>query len=173
MCNFLKIMSACLFSAFLLTGCIPATGGTSSDGASSEITVINELFPKIIKSVNNRDIVALRELYAETVLSEYEQFDEDAKVLFEFVDGEVSEYPSKIYPSTRTSYDKGEHISVSESFPYVETDNGIRYQCYLQVCMEDTENLDNVGIHMIEFIRVGDEIVEKQFASLGIDNLKG
>lgn len=87
-------------------------------------------------------------MFSKRALEESEDFDENAKLLFEFFEGEVISWEKSSGPTVYKSVNYGEVIKEVDSYYFVETDK-TTYYFLINDYPEDDVNTDNEGLNML------------------------
>lgn len=141
----------------LLTSC-SAHGGMVFDPYHGKL---DDLFSGITTAINDQDATALKTLFADSVLQQDADFDENLEVLLGFIQGRIISYEVKGH-SGEKSADNGERVAREQSWYVVKTEQE-SYIFIIIACLEDTTNPDNVGVETLRVLREADK--DQYFAS--------
>ena len=122
---------------------------------------LDDLFSGITTAINDQDATALKTLFADSVLQQDTDFDENLEVLLGFIQGRIISYEVKGH-SGEKSADNGERVAREQSWYVVKTEQE-SYIFIIIACLEDTTNPDNVGVETLRVLREADK--DQHFAS--------
>lgn len=107
-----------------------------------------EKMSRIIEYINQRDKEGLKSMFSERALEEAENFEENAEMLFDFIEGDVVSWDRSGGATVHESVDYGEIVRKVDSYFFVETDKE-SYYFLVNDFPRDDKKPDNQGIYMI------------------------
>lgn len=122
---------------------------------------LDDIFFGVTAAINDQEGEAIKALFAESVLQQDTDFDEDLEQLLGFVQGKILSSESKGH-SGGTSADNGEKVTREQSWYVVNTEQE-RYIFIIIACLEDTTDPDNIGVETLRVLREADK--DQYFAS--------
>ena len=122
---------------------------------ASDEDVANEKLTKIIDYIENKDEEGLKSMFSRRALDESEDFSENAKLLFEYIDGEVVSWEKDSGPTVFSSNDYGKVVKEVDAYYYVKT-NKETFFFMINDFPEDDSNTDNEGVNMLLVVRKDD-----------------
>lgn len=152
-----KIVSIlCAASMVALCSCTRLGAPIIYDNAG---TKANTRLEQVIQVINSKDKEALRAMFSEQALSEAEDLNGRMDYLFQFVQGNIVSWKEIVAGATDASNNHGHKVEKSTSWYSVKTDKE-EYYFYLIEYMEDTDHPENVGLYMLQVLKMKD--VENQ-----------
>ncbi len=107
-----------------------------------------EKMSRIIEYINERDKEGLKSMFSDRALEEAENFDENAELLFDFIEGDIVSFEKSDGQYVSESVDYGEIVREVASFFLVETDRE-SYSFLINDIPRDDVNEENEGIYML------------------------
>jgi len=139
-----------------LTSCTSYRGTLLDKDNDDEIAEIR--LQKIIEAIENKDKDALKSMFSINAVQEANDIDGGIDYIMDFYKGKFISKEGSIQRSD--SNDHGKKTSELRNFSRVTTDND-KYIIFFVDKIEDTENPDNIGLYMIQIIKLTDR--EKYF----------
>ncbi len=132
---------------------------------------------KIVKEINNENEATFTALFADNVIIKESDFDDKVRELFEFIEGNIIDYSSSAGIHVSKSSDHGKISKYVKSRFSIET-NEAKYHVAVTICVVDTVDQNNVGIHAFDIINDEDwendyvygGITEKDHVGINIEN---
>lgn len=115
-------------------------------------------FQNIIEALENNDKEGLKNMFSPSALKEADDIDGDIEYLMKFYQGKVESKEDSRQGSD--SKNNGERTSELKCFYRVTTDED-KYIVFFIDQLVDTKNPDNVGLYMLQIIKLSDR--EKEF----------
>lgn len=113
---------------------------------------------EIIKALEERDKEGLKNMFSSVALEEANNIDAGIEYIIEFYQGNIISKKHSLVGSNSKNY--GENASQLECFYRVTTDVD-KYIVFFINQLEDTKNPENVGLYMLQMIKLSDR--EKEF----------
>lgn len=129
----------------MLTSCI---GNSRTKMHESNEEVADGKLTQIINSIENEDEELIKALFSNRALEESKDFSKNAKLLFEFFEGEIVKWEKSSGPTVYKSVDNGDVVKEVDSYYFVETDEATYYFLINDFPIDDI-NSDNVGLNML------------------------
>jgi len=169
--GFKLLVSALLVISTLLCGCSarqaqrnshPTEDGDDQPPVSADQQAANIRFEKLLAALQNRDSEAIRALFSDKAISKAENFDQSARVLFEYFQGEYVSHKDCAL-STMTGYnDDGSGRSYTEAFPgYEVTTSEHVYRFDIAEFTAYSPDRDMVGVWAL-YIYDADDVVNPE-----------
>ena len=138
-----------------LTSCMSGGERTAMRGSKDEKD-INAKFEVIANAINERDKDIIESLFSKNALDEADDFDENVKKLFAFVQGDIESWVKRTGSSTFGSIDHGQRKREFSAYYDVYTAEQ-QYFFLLRNCSIDTAQPDNVGLYLILVVKAEEE----------------
>ena len=148
--NFALTMLASIFCISTFTSCaalpkfIPEFDNENKD----------QLLDQVLSAIQNEDRGYLKSLFSKKALSEVDDFDSGVQRLFDFFDGDVISYE---FHAEGISDKKNDGIRTTKKrWWYTVNTNTGEYLFFFLEYPRDEENPDNVGLYMLQVIKLED-----------------
>ena len=148
-------------TAMLLLSSCTRMGGPilfNDDGQKSDST-----FEQVIQAFKDKDKDALKAMFSEQALSDAEDLDGRIDYVFDFVQGDIISEEQGSSVVTDDVDTNGQRVKISLSRYSVKTDQE-EYQFALREYVVDTAHPENVGLYMLQVIKMED--VDMQFKEI-------
>lgn len=121
------------------------------DFKSYPMEYAEETIENVIISINKKDTVKFKSLFATNVCNDNSDLDENITELFKYVEGEITEYKcfDEINRSEKTNY--GKRKKEFQATYLITTDEKEYYIAIRQCTVDDFDN-SNIGIHTFNII---------------------
>jgi hypothetical protein len=117
----------------------------------------NARLGQIIEAIENQDKDALRSLFSKNSLEKADDFDGNAGLLFEFIQGEIVTWKKSGGPTVFDSKGGGNKTKLINSYYFIDTDSQ-RYFFLIDDRPIDTINADNIGIDLLLVVMADDRL---------------
>jgi len=132
-------------NSLLFSSCIGGGRLSMSEGERAD-----ERIEKIVLAIKEKDKEALSLLFSQKALEESEEFEGEADILFDYIQGDVGSWERDGFSSSE-SIESGKRSWMIRYGFTLKTDKGI-YEFYVVDYSIDTINPDNQGVYMLELI---------------------
>jgi len=145
-------------TVFLLNSCSLVEGkGVIYDDTNQKA---DARFEQVVKAISNNDTEALKKMFSEKALKSSNDFNGNAKSLFDFIQGPITSWKST------GSYDGSEGMNADGTGNYTKEVDSYYYatvgkQEYfflLTDCFADTNHPDNVGLYLLLVVKAEDRL---------------
>lgn len=143
----------CAASLLLLCSCsrLGAPVIFNDDGQKA-----NARLKQVIQAINEKDKDALKAMFSKQALSEAEDLDGRMDYLFDFVQGDIVSWEDDVPgPAAKNVDSSGRIVKESRWWCSVKTEKE-EYLFFLLDCMEDSTHPENVGLYMLQVIKMKD-----------------
>ena len=117
-----------------------------------------ERLRQVVNAINEKNKDDLEGLFSMVAIDEAESFDERMDYLFEFVQGSIESW-DRIGGTVDSSYDHGNTRTKSRYWYDAKTEKEL-YLIFLLEYTEDTEHPENVGLYMLQVIKLKDRMTQ-------------
>lgn len=111
---------------------------------------------QVVECINSKNTNGLKTLFSNKVLNEDKNFEKNAELLFDFIEGKIISWDASDDLTVTDTNDYGEKVKEIHSYYYLNT----KKQTYFLMifdCPNDTQNIDNEGINMLLVVKKEDE----------------